>query len=49
MKRIAVLILLAGCSVTSIDAEFKAKLDACEQIEDEHLRSECIQNVEYSE
>lgn len=35
-------LILSGCKVTSIDAEYKARIDACERIVDEGLRVQCL-------
>jgi len=50
-RLIAAFLLFAGsaCSYSSIDSEFKAKIEACEEIKDEQVRSECIQAVRYTD
>jgi hypothetical protein len=42
---IAIPILVAGCSVSSIDASTSKALDACEKIKDEAVRANCIVRV----
>ena len=49
MKRLVLVLLLVGCSTTSIDSEFQAKIDACNGIEDENLRVLCLERIEYTD
>lgn len=47
MKRVivAACLLLAGCSVTSIDSVKSKQLDLCAKIVNEQVRQQCIDGV----
>jgi hypothetical protein len=39
------ILLIGGCSVTSMDASTSKALDACKEIENEFTRADCIVRV----
>lgn len=40
-----VIVVSGACSVTSIDSEVKARIEACQKITDEALRVQCLDQV----
>ena len=48
VRRLVIVLLAllgAGCTVTSIDAQFDRALKACEAIVDERARGECVATI----